>query len=117
MTNLDKARKIQDMIAKGQLLEAFDQYYHNDVVMQEAGEAPMEGKAANRAREEAFVGMIKEVHAAGVDSITANDETNTTAVESWMEFSTHDGNRMKMEQVAIQKWSEGQVIAEKFYHK
>ena len=36
MSYLAKAKDINDKVLSGQLLDAFEQYYHNDVVMIEA---------------------------------------------------------------------------------
>ena len=33
MSYLEKAQDIQDKMLKGQLMEAFEQYYHEDVVI------------------------------------------------------------------------------------
>jgi ketosteroid isomerase-like protein len=46
------------MIGEGKILEAFDKYYADDVVMQENNEAPRVGKEVNRKFEEAFVNGI-----------------------------------------------------------
>lgn len=35
MSYLDRAKKLNKMIFEGQLLEAFEKYYHDDVVMTE----------------------------------------------------------------------------------
>jgi hypothetical protein len=59
---------------------------------------------------------IKEVHGGGVTAITSNQEEGITMSESWMEVTFHDGNRMKLEEVAVQKWKKGQIIHERFYY-
>jgi hypothetical protein len=117
MSYLQKAKDLYAMIGQGQLLEAFEKYYHNDVVMQEAGEAERVGKDVNREYEKKFLGMLKEVHGAGVDGFTSDEENGITMVENWMDMTFQDGNRVRMEQVAVQKWQGDQVIREKFYHK
>jgi hypothetical protein len=117
MSYLQKAKDLYAMIGQGQLLEAFEKYYHNDVVMQEAGEAERTGKDVNREHEKQFLGMLKEVHGAGVDGFTSDEENGITMVENWMDMTFQDGNRVRMEQVAVQKWQGDQVIREKFYHK
>jgi len=73
MSYYDKAKDIYDMSAKGKGLEAFEKYYHNDVVMVEATGEARNGKAANRKFEQEFIGMIKEVHGSGVRAITSNE--------------------------------------------
>jgi ketosteroid isomerase-like protein len=116
MSYYEKAKDIYDMSAKGKMLEAFEKYYHNDVVMVEATGEARKGKEANRKFELEFMGMIKEVHGTGVRAITANENESVTMVESWMDATYKDGNRAMMEEVAVQKWKGDQIIHERFYY-
>jgi hypothetical protein len=52
----------------------------------------------------------KEVHGGRVTPITFYEEDGITISESWMEVAFQDGNRMKLEEVAVQTWQEGQII-------
>lgn len=117
MSYLQKAKDLYAMIGQGQLLEAFEQYYAENVVMEEAGETPREGKDVNREYEKKFLGMVKEIHGGGVDAFTSNEEEGVTMVQNWMDVTFNDGNRIKMDQVAVQKWEGDQIVHEKFYHK
>jgi ketosteroid isomerase-like protein len=117
MSFRDKVKNIYDMMAQGQLLEAFEKYYHDDVVMIEIGEAPCVGKDLNREREKNFVGMIKEVHAMSTDAITSDEANGVTMVESSMDCTFQDGNRIQMQQVAVQYWQGDHIVKEVFYHK
>ena len=54
--------------------------------------------------------MIKEFHGSGVLAITSDDNAAMTIVESWMYVTIKDGNRAKMEEVAVQKWQGDQII-------
>ena len=116
MSYYDKAKDIYDMSAKGKMLEAFEKYYHKDVVMVEATGESRKGKDANRKFEIEFMGMIKEFHGSGVQAITSNEKDGITMVESWMDVTYKDGNRDKMEEVAVQKWKGDQIIHERFYY-
>ena len=116
MSYLDNAKALNDMIFKGQILEAFDQFYHPEVTMIEATGESWSGKEANRQREEQFVASVQEIHGGGVEGITSNEEDGTTMVESWLDLTFQDGNRMKLEQVAVQKWQGDQIIKERFYY-
>lgn len=116
MSYYDKAKDIYDMSAQGQMLDAFEKYYHDDVIMVEATGEVRKGKDTNREFEKNFVNTIKEFHGMGVNSITSNEEEKVTMVESWMEATFQDGNRVKMEEVAVQKWEGNQIIHERFYY-
>jgi hypothetical protein len=119
MTNLDRANDIYDMIAKGQLLDAFDKYYHQDVQMEDVGENNLKhGKEACRAHEINFLNAVAAFNGMGVDSVTVSADGNTTSVESWMDLTFQGApSNIVMKQVAVQQWQDGQIISEKFYHK
>lgn len=116
MSYLKRISEMYQMIGSGQMLDAFEKYYHEDCVMVEANGEAREGKAANREFEINWLESVKEMHDGGVGSITANEETGHTTVESWMDITFKDGNRMKMEEVAVQKWKGHQIIHERFYY-
>jgi len=115
-TYLERAKALYKMVGEGQLLEAFDLYYADDVVMQEATGEVYEGKATNRQRGEQWLASVKEMHGGGTHAITANEATKVTMVEAWVDFTMQDGNRMKMEEVAVQRWKDGKIIHERFYY-
>jgi len=116
MKNLKNATELYQMINSGKLMDGFEKFYHPNVVMQDIGQAPREGKDTNRKIEENFLGMIKEFHGAGVTAITSNEAENKTMVESWMDITFQNNTRVKTEQVAVQTWDEGLIIKETFYH-
>ena len=117
MSYLQKADALYQMINSGQLLDAFEKYYAEDVVMQEIGEAPRVGKAVNREYEEKFVNYLAEVHGGGIDNMIADENKGVVMIENWMDVTFKDGNRVKMEQVCVQQWKDEQIVSEKFYHK
>lgn len=116
MTYLEKAKDLYDMIGSGKLLEGFDKYYHEDVVMTEP-RGTREGKKACRDYEVQFLESVQEFHGMEVPSITSNEEEGVTVVENMMDVTFKDGNRVKMEQVAVQRWKDGQIVHERFYYK
>ena len=116
MSYKDQALSLYQMIGEGKLLEAFEKFYHEDVVMIEADGNTREGKDANREYEKQFLGNVQEVHDGGVHAVTSDEENGITMVESWMEVTFKDGNRIKMEEVAVQHWKSDQIIKERFYY-
>jgi len=118
MKNLKNARELYQMIYSGKSMEGYEKFYHPDVIMQEIGEAPRNGKDVNREYKEKILSMIKEFNGGDVIAITSNEAENKTMVESWMELTFYDdAPRIKIEQVAVQTWKDGQIIKEVFYHK
>lgn len=104
------------MAHSGQAMEAFEKFYHEDTSMHEATGEVRKGKAANREFEQNWQNGIKEVHGGGVHAITSDEENGITMVEAWMDATLKDGKRMKMEEIARQKWQGEQIIEERFYY-
>ena len=116
MSYLENEQALQSMVGKGQMLEAFEKYYHDDVVMVEGTGEAREGKEASRQFEKEWLAQLKEVHGGGVTAITSNEEQGITITETWMEATFSDGNRMKMEEVSVKHWKGDQIIKERFYY-
>ena len=87
-TLLEKISSINDMILQGKALEAFDQFYHDDIVMQENDNPIVEGKEANRKREEDFFGAITEFR--GAQPLKVSVGENTTMVEWHFDYTHKD---------------------------
>ena len=116
MTYLEKSQQLHDMVDQGQMMEALDKFYHDDVVVIDGLEAPRNGKAVQKKSLEGWMAGIQEVHGGGVTGITSDEAKGITMAESWMELTMKDGNRMKMEEVAVQKWKGDKIIHERFYY-
>lgn len=116
MSYLEKEQELQSMVGQGQMMEAFEKFYAENVVMEEPMAGRVEGKDANRQREVEFMGSIAEAHGGGIGAIAANEEAGTTLTESWADFTFKDGNRMKIEEVSVKKWEGDQIVHERFYY-
>lgn len=117
MSFLQKIKDLYGMIGQGQLLDAFEKYYAENVVMTEIGEEPRVGKDLNRVYEKKFLASVEAFHGMGIDAFTANEDEGITAVENWMDLTFTGGARVMYRQVAVQKWSGDQIVEERFYHK
>lgn len=115
MTYKEKAKDIYDQLQQGKLLDAFDKYYHEDVVMTEP-RGTRKGKKECREYEEKFLDSVKEFHNLEIRNLGSNENEETTFVESMMDVTFQDGQRAQMEQVAVQQWAEDQIIYERFYY-
>lgn len=109
------AEDLAKMVGEGKILEAFEKYYADDVVMQENEDAPRVGKEASRAYEEAFVNGIVEFHDGKTLGVAVGDGYST--IESFMDVTHKDWGRVARSQVAVQHWKDGKVVSEKFYYK
>jgi hypothetical protein len=116
-TYREKIGQVYALLAAGKAMDAFEKYYHEDVIMTELGEEPRKGKAVNREYEIKFFSSIKQVNSMSVDAITADEYNKITMVESSMDAEFLDGNKMVMSQVAVQRWNGDHIVHETFYHK
>lgn len=114
----EKAIKLQEMIVSGQGMEALDQLYHDDIQVYEmpTGEH-RSGKDAQRKAMKDWADGIQEFHGSGYGAVTSDEENNRTCAELWMDVTFKDGNRVKLEEVAVHKWQDGKIIEEKFYYE
>lgn len=82
--------KVNDMIFSGKAMEAFEEFYAEDVVMQENTEPEYVGKAFNRKREQDFFATVEAWHGGGVTANAANGDVSFS--ESWMEVTLRRGH-------------------------
>ena len=115
MSYKQKTEDIYKMIGEGQLLEAFDKYYGDKVVITEP-RGTWEGFDACRAHEVEFLSAVKEFHGMEVYGITSDEENGIVMHETMMDLTFQDGTRVQMEQVGVQKWEGDKIVHERFYY-
>ncbi len=109
---LDQA--LNEAVLTGKALEAFEQYYADDVVMQENSEAPRVGKDVNRKAEQDFFASLAEFHEGKLVSSAVNGDV--TFGEWFMDVTFKNGPRMKLAQTAVRRWKDGKIVHERFYY-
>lgn len=108
-------QELNDMILQGKILEAFDKFYADDIVMEEDDKERV-GKEANREYEEQFVESLEEFHAAEIRSRGVDEENNVTLSEWYNDMTLEGVGRVEQQQVSVRTWNEdGQITHEKFY--
>ena len=115
MSLLEKITDLNDLVLQGKTLEAFEKYYHDEVVMQENEEEPTIGKEANRLREEEFLRNLVEFRGAKALKVTVGQDA--TMVEWKYDFTHKEWGIRDYTQISVQEWKDGQIIREKFYYK
>ena len=110
----NQVQAVIDGILGGKILETFDAYYADDVVMSENRKDERIGKAANREYELKFLDNVQEFHGAKVGRKLVDGDN--AAVEWTFDVTFKGGNRVVMQQVTVQTWKDGKIIREDFYH-
>lgn len=106
--------QLNQMILEGKVLDAFEKFYDENVVMQDNDYPVREGKAINRQYEEAFVNGLTEFRGAKVLNTIISDDV--AAVEWWFDYTHKDYGTRNYRQVAVQRWKNGKIVEEKFFY-
>jgi len=105
---------LNQKIQEGKVMEAFEEFYADDVSMQENDDPPIAGKDANRKREEEFGDQIEQFHGAECRSHGAGG--NQTFAEWSYDMTLKGIGRVKMNEVAVRTWRDGKIVNEHFYY-
>ncbi|MGQ0810174.1 MAG: SnoaL-like domain-containing protein [Nitrospiraceae bacterium] len=117
MSTTNLQHRLQDLfgyIRQGKIIEAMNEFYDKDTVMQDNANPPTKGLAANIEREKQFGSAVKEwkgftVTASGVGG-------DVTFYEAALDWIATDGTPIHLEQVSVAKWKNGKIIQERFYY-
>jgi hypothetical protein len=105
---------LNQMILEGKILDAFEKYYDDNVVMQDNDYPARSGKEINRQYEEAFVNGLTDFRGAKVVNTIISDDL--AVVEWWMDFTHKEYGDRNYTQLAVQRWKNGKIVEEKFYY-
>jgi ketosteroid isomerase-like protein len=114
-TNLQqRLNDLFDCIRQGKIIEAMNEFYDKDTVMQDNSNPPTKGLAANVEREKQFMSGVKEWKGFNVTASAVGD--NVTFYECNLDFIATSGQPVHMEQVVVSKWKNGKIVHERFYY-
>ena len=111
---LAKIDDLNDLVLQGKALEAFEKYYHDEVIMQENESSPTIGKEANRQREKEFFSAITEFRTARPLKITVGE--GVSMVQWHYDYTHKDWGVRNYSQVSVQEWKDGKIIKEQFFY-
>ncbi|MBI5804007.1 ester cyclase [Candidatus Pacearchaeota archaeon] len=112
----EDVKELNDMILNGKIMEAFEKFYAEKVVMQENSEEPRVGKDTNREFEKQFMAMVKEFHGMKLNASAFNEEKGIVMNYWEMDVTMRGKPRRKSSQVAVQEWKNGKIIKERFFY-
>ena len=117
MSTQNLQQRLNDMfgyVRQGKIVEAMNEFYDNDTVMQDNANPPTKSLAANIEREKQFLSGVKEWKGFEVKASGTGD--NVTFYECTLDFIATSGQPVHMEQVSVAKWRNGKIIHERFYY-
>lgn len=101
------------MIQKGNILDAFEKYYGEDVAIHENGSSPIDGKNENRKIGIKFLWEIEEIYSAKIKSVALGK--NLSMTEWAIDVKTKDGSKKIIYRVNVQAWKDNKIISERLY--
>ena len=117
MSTANLQQRLNDLlgyIRQGKIIEAMNEFYDKDTVMQENTNPPTNGLDANIEREKQFMSGVKELRGFTVTASCVGD--NVTFYESTSDFVTTGGVPVHIEQVSVAKWKNDKIVHERFYY-
>ena len=114
ITLQDRLEDLFSYIREGRILDAINEFYTKDAVMQENNLPPTVGREANFEREKQFLSTVKEWQRFDVTAKGVGEDV--TFYETVMDWVTTDGTPVHVEQVVVAKWRNGKIIHERYYH-
>lgn len=110
---IERISDLNDLIMQGEIEEAFEKFYDEDVVIQYNDDQPIKGKDVIRKVRETELNDIIELKSAKPLKVTIGEQT------TMVEWQLNDEHRIHGErnytQVAVQNWKQGLIIKEKMY--
>lgn len=117
MSDQNLQQRLNDLfgyVRQGKIIEAMNEFYDKDAVMQDNANPPTKGLAANIEREKQFLNGVKEWKGFNVTASAVGD--NVTFYECTLDFIATGGQAVHMEQVSVAKWKNGKIVHERFYY-
>jgi len=110
----EKIDELNHLILQGKVMEGFEKFYHEDVIMQENELPPTVGKGANRTRELEFHNNITELREEQVLEVAIGD--NVSMVVWQYDFTHKQWGARRYKQVSVQHWRDGLIVKEQFFY-
>ena len=116
-TTVNLQERLQDLfrhIREGRILDAMQEFYADDVAMQENANPPTLGLTANIEREKQFMSGVKEWKGFEVKGYGVGD--GITFYEAAFDWIATNGQPVHLEQVTVARWRDGKIVQERFYY-
>jgi hypothetical protein len=107
-------KDLNDLVMQGRVMDAFEKYYHEDVVMQDNELPPTVSKELNRKREEEFISNLTDFRHAAVKGIGVGDDISFVIWE--YDYTHKEWGVRNYSQVSVQQWKNGKIVHEKFVY-
>lgn len=107
----EQLTQLDGLVTQGKILDAVDQFSHNDILTKDVKAEEVMGKA--RKMLEGFVNSIAKVN--GITLLSSAFGDNVTMSEYIIDFDMKDGSKLYWNEVIRRVWRDGKVINERYY--
>jgi hypothetical protein len=112
----NNVEKLNLLIKEGKIMEAFETYYGEEVIIQVNGNHPIIGKGQNRRREMIFLQEIEKLNSAEIKSVTFGGIDDNVSMTEWaINIENKSGEEKTIFRVNVQHWKDNKIINEKLY--
>jgi hypothetical protein len=94
--------------------EVYEQYYDENVVVQENMQPPRVGRALSIERQKLMNANVAEIHDFKIGAVLIDGDRSM--VEMHLDATTKDGYRIHIEEVGLQTWRDGRIIHERYFY-
>jgi hypothetical protein len=113
MPTRERVQQFVRTVEQGKFIEAMEEFYADDLVMQENLQPPRVGKAANMEHERKFVSWIADVKSRAAAVLVDGNHV----VINWVaDYVGVDGVRLHYDQLTHQVWRGDEIVAERFVY-
>ena len=114
MPNREAVDAFIALVEKGQYIEALEGYYAPTATMAENQEPPRGGLAVLVAGERQVMSAFKTMKTHPVSRVLIDGDL---VMINWVfEFTAENGQKMIMDELALQRWVGDRIVAEQFYY-
>jgi ketosteroid isomerase-like protein len=113
----ERVREFVALCEAGKTLEAIERFYAEDAVVFENHELARAGRAACLACEQEAIARVKEPARLKARAFAVNAAGAVSFIEWTVRYVGEDGRPMRLDEVAVQRWSGGRISEERFYYE
>jgi ketosteroid isomerase-like protein len=113
----ERVREFVGLCEAGKTLEAIERFYAEDAVVFENHELARAGRAACIDCEREAQARVKEPARLKARAHAVDAAGGVSFVEWVVRYVGADGRPMRIEEVAVQRWSAGRISEERFYYE
>lgn len=110
-------RSFVELLKAGKALEAMERFYHPEVMVFENRRLARAGRAVCLEHERQQLSVQASPLAFRVLKSAVDEQSGAAFLEYVLRFRAPDGRQLRLEQVAVQRWSEGKIVEERFYYE